>query len=41
MDETQLSLLRRTGIGFVFQAINLVPHLSLLENMVLPGYLVD
>lgn len=41
MDETGLSLLRRTGIGFVFQAINLIPHLTLFENVVLPGYLVE
>ncbi len=41
MSETELSLLRRTGIGFVFQAINLIPHLSLFENVVLPGYLVE
>jgi putative ABC transport system ATP-binding protein len=41
MDETELSLVRRTGIGFVFQAINLVPHLSIFENVVLPGYLVE
>ncbi len=41
MTETELSLLRRTGIGFVFQAINLIPHLSLFENVVLPGYLVE
>jgi putative ABC transport system ATP-binding protein len=41
MDETELSMLRRTGIGFVFQAINLVPHLSIFENVVLAGYLVE
>lgn len=41
MDETALSLLRRTGIGFVFQAINLIPHLIVFENVVLPGYLVE
>jgi putative ABC transport system ATP-binding protein len=40
MDETELSLLRRRGLGFVFQAINLVPHLTLLENLVVPGYLL-
>lgn len=39
MDESQLSLLRRSGIGFVFQAIHLVPHLTLSENVVVPGYL--
>ena len=41
MDEAALSRLRRTGIGFVFQAINLIPHLTLLENVVVPGYLAD
>ena len=41
MDETELSMLRREGLGFVFQAINLIPHLTLLENVVLPGYLVN
>lgn len=41
MSETELSLLRRTGIGFVFQAINMVPHLTLFENIVTPGYLVE
>jgi putative ABC transport system ATP-binding protein len=41
MNETQLSLLRRTGIGFVFQAINLVPQLTLFENVTVPGYLVE
>ena len=41
MDETELSLLRRSGIGFVFQAINLIPHLTLFENVVLPGYLLE
>lgn len=41
MDETELSVLRREGIGFVFQAINLIPHLTLFENVVLPGYLVN
>ncbi|HJN53433.1 MAG: ABC transporter ATP-binding protein [Pseudomonadales bacterium] len=41
MDETALSLLRRTGIGFIFQAINMVPHLTLFENIVTPGYLVE
>jgi putative ABC transport system ATP-binding protein len=40
-NEAELSIVRRTGIGFVFQAINLVPHLSLLENIVVPGYLVE
>lgn len=36
-----LAEFRRNTIGFIFQAINLVPSLSLLENVILPGYLVD
>lgn len=41
LKEKELSLFRRKNIGFVFQAINLVPNLSLLENISLPGYLVN
>jgi len=37
--EKQLSLLRRGGMGFVFQAFNLVPNLTLLENVLAAGYL--
>jgi putative ABC transport system ATP-binding protein len=32
----QLSVLRRRRIGFVFQALNLVPSLSVAENIALP-----
>jgi putative ABC transport system ATP-binding protein len=39
MAENQQSILRRTGMGFVFQAFNLVPNLSLLENILVAGYL--
>lgn len=31
---------RRKTIGFIFQAINLIPNLTVIENVVLPGYLV-
>lgn len=41
LDETELSLLRRSDLGFVFQAINLIPHLTLLENVAVPGYLME
>ncbi len=34
--ETQLSLLRRHQIGFVFQFFHLVPRLTALENVALP-----
>jgi putative ABC transport system ATP-binding protein len=41
LDETALSLLRRRAMGFVFQAGHLVPHLSVLENLLVPAALVD
>ncbi|WBQ08509.1 ABC transporter ATP-binding protein [Kribbella sp. CA-293567] len=36
LDEKRLTHLRRDRIGFVFQAFNLVPTLSALENITLP-----
>jgi putative ABC transport system ATP-binding protein len=36
MDERRLTKLRRTRLGFVFQAFNLVPTLTALENITLP-----
>ena len=36
LSERQLTLLRRDEIGFIFQAFNLVPTLSALENITLP-----
>jgi putative ABC transport system ATP-binding protein len=36
MNDRQLTKLRRDRIGFVFQAFNLVPTLSALENITLP-----
>nr|BFE84266.1 ABC transporter ATP-binding protein [Planobispora longispora] len=36
MDETRLTKLRRQRIGFVFQAFNLVPSLTVAENITLP-----
>jgi putative ABC transport system ATP-binding protein len=36
MGDRELTLLRRTHIGFVFQAFNLVPTLTAEENVVLP-----
>jgi putative ABC transport system ATP-binding protein len=36
MDETALTLLRRDRIGFVFQAFNLLPSLTVEQNVTLP-----
>jgi putative ABC transport system ATP-binding protein len=36
LDDRRLTALRRTDIGFVFQAFNLVPTLTVLENVLLP-----
>ncbi len=39
LDDKRLTLLRRDRIGFVFQAFNLIPTLSALENITLPATL--
>lgn len=36
MNDKQESLLRRRGLGFVFQFYNLVPNLSVEENIMMP-----
>jgi len=36
LKEKQLTTLRRDKVGFIFQAFNLIPTLSALENIVLP-----
>jgi putative ABC transport system ATP-binding protein len=36
LSEKQLTILRREKVGFVFQAFNLVPTLTALENITLP-----
>jgi putative ABC transport system ATP-binding protein len=36
LDDQQLTVLRRDRVGFVFQAYNLVPTLTALENITLP-----
>ncbi|MDP9227540.1 MAG: ABC transporter ATP-binding protein, partial [Actinomycetota bacterium] len=37
LDDKQLTLLRRDGIGFVFQFFNLLPALTAEENVLLPA----
>jgi putative ABC transport system ATP-binding protein len=36
LDKTQLTLLRRDRLGFIFQQYNLIPTLSAKENILLP-----
>jgi putative ABC transport system ATP-binding protein len=36
LSDRELTLLRRTAVGFVFQSFNLVPTLTALENITLP-----
>ena len=36
LDDRERTVLRRTEVGFVFQAFNLVPTLSAIENVLLP-----
>jgi putative ABC transport system ATP-binding protein len=37
MDDDELSGLRNKTIGFVFQSFHLIPYVTALENVVLPG----
>jgi putative ABC transport system ATP-binding protein len=39
MDERQRTLFRRNKIGFIFQFFNLIPTLTLRENVILPAEL--
>ena len=39
MSEKQLTALRRSDFGFVFQQMHLVSNLTLRENITVPGYL--
>jgi len=41
LTDTQRTLFRRANIGFIFQAFNLIPTLSVLENVTLPAELND
>ncbi|MEN9481465.1 MAG: hypothetical protein RLZZ298_2860 [Pseudomonadota bacterium] len=39
LDETALTRWRRNKLGFIFQAFHILPHLTLLQNVVLPLWL--
>lgn len=38
--DKKLSQFRKKEIGFIFQSFNLIDHLSVLENVCLPGFLL-
>jgi len=38
-DETELTDFRRRAVGMIFQSFNLLPTLSVLENVCLPAML--
>lgn len=38
---SRLAEFRKKTVGFIFQAINLIPNLTVIENVVLPGYLAE
>ena len=37
LPERALALLRRAKLGFVFQAFHVLPHLSVADNVAVPG----
>lgn len=39
LDERRRTLFRRNNVGFIFQFFNLIPTLTVLENVILPGEL--
>lgn len=41
LKEKQMVHFRRKNMGFVFQGINLVPYLSLIENSIVTGRLIE
>lgn len=36
MDDEKLTIFRRRNIGFIFQAFNLIPELTVEQNMIFP-----
>jgi putative ABC transport system ATP-binding protein len=40
LDDAERTLLRRSSIGFVFQAFHLLPHLTVAQNVALPLALI-
>lgn len=41
MDDTARALLRRSAVGFVFQAFHVLPHLDVAQNIALPLMLLN
>lgn len=41
LNEKDTALFRRNSVGFVFQAMHLVPSITILENLLVPGSLIE
>jgi putative ABC transport system ATP-binding protein len=41
LSEGELAEFRNRSVGFIFQTFNLIPHLTVLENISLPGFFRD
>lgn len=41
LSEDDLALIRRREMSFIFQQMNLMPNLSILENVLLPSYILN
>ncbi len=40
LSDSELSMFRRKNMGFIFQYYNLIPQLTVLENVMLPGLMI-
>ncbi|MFW9851952.1 MAG: ABC transporter ATP-binding protein [Candidatus Thorarchaeota archaeon] len=40
LSDSELSIFRRKNMGFIFQYYNLIPQLTVLENVMLPGLMI-
>lgn len=40
LSDAELSMFRRRNMGFIFQYYNLIPQLTVLENVMLPGLMI-
>ena len=41
LSSAELNIYRRDRLGFIFQTFHLIPHLTVLQNIMVPGLLTD